>query len=98
MGSRSAKAVGASPTSIYLLTEKVDKTVGKAQKLEASPKGAVMEMLWCERCGTVVDPEGYTSMVATHVAQPTPKEMQQKMKEQMEQMTSQQAARAASGS
>ncbi len=34
-------------------------------------------------------------MVATHIAQPTPKEMQQKMKEQM---ASQQAARAASGS
>jgi hypothetical protein len=37
-------------------------------------------------------------MVATHIAQPTPKEMQQKMKEQMEQMkqmAGQQTARAA---
>jgi hypothetical protein len=34
-------------------------------------------------------------MVATHIAQPTPKEMQKKMKEQM---TAAPAARAASGS
>jgi PhnB protein len=54
-----------------------------------------MDMFWGDRCGTVVDPEGYIWMVATHIAQLTPKEMQQKMKEQM---TSQQAARAVSGS
>jgi PhnB protein len=95
MGSRSAKTVGASPTSLYLLTENADKAVAKAVKLGAAPKGPVMDMFWGDRCGTVVDPEGYTWMVATHIAQPTPKEMQQRMKEQMD---SQQAARAASGS
>src|SRR5712691_3806176 len=95
MGSRSAKTIGASPTSLYLLTENVDKVVAKAIKLGAALKGQVMDMFWGDRCGTVVDPEGYTRMVATHIAQPTPKEMQQKMKEQM---ASQQAARAASGS
>jgi PhnB protein len=92
MGSRSAKAIGASPTSLYLLTENVDKVVAKAVKLGATPKGAVMDMFWGDRCGAVVDPEGYIWMVATHIAEPTPKEMQQKMKEQM---VSQQAARAA---
>jgi len=95
MASRSAKSVGASPTSLYLLTENVDKTVAKAVKLGATPKGPVMDMFWGDRCGVVVDPEGYTWMVATHKAEPTPKEMQQKMKEQM---SSQQSAHAASGS
>ena len=95
MGGRSAKTIGASPTSLYLLTENVDKVVAKATKLGATPKGEVMDMFWGDRCGTVVDPEGYTWMVATHKAEPTPKEMQQKMKEQM---ASQPAARAASGS
>jgi uncharacterized glyoxalase superfamily protein PhnB len=92
MGSRSAKAIGASPTSLYLLTENVDKVVANAVKLGASPKGPVMDMFWGDRCGAVVDPEGYIWMVATHIAEPTPKEMQQQMKEQM---VSQQAARAA---
>ncbi len=95
MGSRSAKAVGASPTSLYLLTENVDKVVAKAIKLGGAAKGPVMDMFWGDRCGAVVDPEGYLWMVATHKAEPAPKEMQQKMKEQM---ASQQAARAASGS
>jgi PhnB protein len=93
MGSQSAKTIGASPTSLYLLTENVDKVVAKAIKLGASSKGPVLDMFWGDRCGTVVDPEGYIWMVATHIAQPTPGEMQQKMKEQM---ATAQAARAAS--
>jgi PhnB protein len=92
MGARSAKTVGASPASLYLLTENVDKVVAKAVKLGASPKGPVVDMFWGDRCGTLVDPEGYTWMVATHKAEPTPKEMNQKMKEQM----SSQRANAAS--
>jgi PhnB protein len=95
MGARSAKTIGASPASLYLLTENVDKTVAKALKLGASPKGQVMDMFWGDRTGTVVDPEGYSWMIATHKAEPTPKEMQKKMKEQM---SSQLAASAASGS
>src|SRR5260370_23373055 len=95
MGSRAAKTVGASPTSLYLLTENVDKTVAKAVKLGAALKGPVTDMFWGDRCGAIVDPEGYIWMVATHKAEPTPKEMQEKMNEQV---ASQQAARAASGS
>jgi PhnB protein len=83
MGSRSAKTVGASPASFYLLTENVDKVVEKAVKAGATPKGPVMDMFWGDRCGTVVDPEGYIWMVATHIAAPTPQEMKKKMKEQM---------------
>src|SRR5579872_5605186 len=80
MGGRSAKTLGASPVSLYLLTENADKTVAKALKLGASLKSPVMDMFWGDRTGTVADPEGYNWMVATHVAQPTPKEMQKKMK------------------
>jgi PhnB protein len=98
MGSRSAKTIGASPTSLYLLTENVDKVVAKALKLGAAPKGPVMDMFWGDRCGTVVDPDGYTWMVATHISEPTPQEMQKRMKEQMSAQpaaTSQELAAAA---
>lgn len=95
MGSRSAKTLGASPASLYLLTENAEKTVAKAVKLGAVLKWPVGDMFWGDRCGGVVDPEGYNWMIATHVAEPTPKEMQQKMKEQM---ASPQAASAANGS
>jgi PhnB protein len=83
MGNRSAKSLGASPVSLYVLTEDADKVVAKAVKLGATAKGPVMDMFWGDRSGTVVDPEGYTWMVATHIAEPTPQEMKKKMKEQM---------------
>jgi PhnB protein len=83
MGSRSAKTIGGSPSTLYLLTENADKVVAKAVKLGAELKGPVMDMFWGDRCGTVVDPDGYTWMVATHVAEPTPQEMKKSMKEQM---------------
>ncbi len=83
MGSRSAKTIGASPATLYLLTENADKVVAKAVKLGAAPKGPVMDMFWGDRVGTVVDPDGYTWMIATHMAEPTPQEMKKKMKEQM---------------
>ena len=44
MGCRSAKTIGASPATLYLLTEHVDKVVAKAVKLGAAPKGPVMDM------------------------------------------------------
>src|ERR1700741_1819670 len=75
MGRRSAKSVGASPASLYLYVENVDKVVKKATKLGATAQGPVMEMFWGARCGNVVDPDGYQVRVGTHQMQPTPKEM-----------------------
>lgn len=92
-GSRSAKTIGASPVTLYLTAENVDKVVAKAVKLGATPAGAVMDMFWGDRCGTIVDPDGNTWMVATHMAEPTIEEMKKKMTEQMRG----QAAGAASG-
>jgi PhnB protein len=93
---RSAKSLGASSVTMYILTDDVDKVVAKATKLGATLKGPVMDMFWGDRCGTVVDPDGYDWMIATHVAEPTPQEMNKAMKEMMKQMA--QAAPASSGS
>lgn len=64
MGFRSAKTAGASPTSPYVLTEDVDKVLANAVKLGATAKGQVMDMFWGDRCGTVVDPDGYIWMIS----------------------------------
>jgi PhnB protein len=82
MGAHSANSVGGSPATLYLITEDVDKVVAKALKLGAAPKGPVMDMFWGDRCGTISDPDGYTWMIATHKAEPTPQEMKKAMKEQ----------------
>ena len=85
MGARSAKTLGGSPVTLYLLTENADKVVAKAVKLGATQKGPVMDMFWGDRSGTIVDPEGNSWMISTHIAEPTPKEMAKKMKEMMSQ-------------
>lgn len=91
MGTRSAKSVGASPATLYLYVDNVDKVVGKATKLGATALSPVMDMFWGDRCGTVVDPDGYNWMVGTHKADPSAKEM----KKAMEEMKKQQAAATA---
>jgi len=85
MGKRTARNVGASPASLFVYVENVDKVVDKATKLGATSKGPVMDMFWGDRCGTIVDPDGYTWMVGTHKAEPTAKEMKEKMLEMMRQ-------------
>jgi PhnB protein len=94
-GMRSAKTVGASPASLYLYVENVDKTVAKAVGLGATTQGQIMDMFWGDRCGTVVDPDGYTWMVGTHQAEPTTQEMKKKMAEQIGQQPASAATVAA---
>ena len=81
-GMRSAKTVGASPASLFLYVENVDKTVAKAAGLGATIKGQATDMFWGDRCGMLVDPDGYGWMVGTHKAEPTTQEMKKKMAEQ----------------
>ncbi len=78
-GARSAKTIGSSPASLYVMVENADKAFAKAVKAGAKPAMPVTDMFWGDRCGTVIDPEGYTWMVSTHVANPTPKEMKAAM-------------------
>jgi PhnB protein len=82
-GARTAKTIGATPATLYVMAENVDQVVAKAIKLGATPMGPVMDMFWGDRCGSVIDPDGNPWMVGTHIAEPTPQEMKKKMKEQM---------------
>jgi PhnB protein len=83
MGRRTAKSIGASPAGLYIYVGNVDKVVAKAISLGATGQGPVMDMFWGDRCGTLVDPDGYAWMVGTHKAEPTTKEMKEKMLEQL---------------
>ena len=57
----------------------------------------VTDMFWGDRCGSLIDPDGYCWSVATHIAEPTPRERAKMMKEQMAAMKPPESA-AASGS
>ena len=85
MGTRTAKTLGGSPAGLYIYVEDVDKIVAKAVKLGATASGPVMDMFWGDRCGTIVDANGYSWMIGTHKAEPSAKEMKTKMLEMMRQ-------------
>jgi uncharacterized glyoxalase superfamily protein PhnB len=95
MGRRTAKSVGASPATLYIYVENVDKVIDKVTKLGATSQGPVMDMFWGDRCGTIVDPDGYSWMVGTHKAEPTAKEMKKGMQEMMKAMKQQPEGAAA---
>ena len=86
LGKRTAKTLGGSPAALYVYVENVDKVVAKANGLGATAQGPVMDMFWGDRCGTLVDPDGYTWMIGTHKAEPSATEMKKKMLEQIEHM------------
>ena len=82
-GMRSAKTIGGSPATLFLTVEDVDKVFAKAIKAGATVAWPVMDMFWGDRCGTLIDPDGHSWMLGTHVAEPTPEEMKKKMAEMM---------------
>jgi len=85
MGTRSAKTLGGSPVTLYLTAENVDKVVATAVKLGATLKAPIMDMFWGDRSGTIVDPDGNSWMIGTHISEPTPQEMKKAMKKMMSQ-------------
>ena len=95
LGKRSAKTLGSSPASLFLYVENVDKVVAKAASLGATAQGQVTDMFWGDRCGMVVDPDGYGWMVGTHKAEPSTREMKKKMAEQVGQQPAGAATEAA---
>ncbi len=74
---KSAETVGASPVSFYIYLENVDEAFATAVAAGAHSLMPVQKMFWGDRVGTVLDPFGYTWMLATHVKDLTPQEMQE---------------------
>jgi len=92
--SKSPQTLGGSPVSIFLYVEDVNSLFNQAVNAGARGEMPPQDMFWGDRCGNIVDQDGYKWMISTHIAEPTPQEMKRKMKEQMSAM----AAAAASGS
>lgn len=70
---------GPSPVTLYIFVENVDSTVQKAVATGGKVMMPVADMFWGDRCGVVVDPDGHSWMIATHVKNMTPEEMMQAM-------------------
>ena len=73
---KSAETMGGSPVGFYLYVENVDAAFTKVVEAGAEVRMPVEDMFWGDRVGTVQDPFGYNWMLATHVRDLTPQEME----------------------
>jgi len=66
---------GPSPVTIYAYVEDVDGAATRAGNLGGKVMQAPADMFWGDRCAIIIDPEGHSWMLATHVRDVPPEEM-----------------------
>jgi len=84
----SAKTLGNTPSTLYLLVEDVDKVAKQAASAGATLLQPPTDMFWGDRTAMLVDSDGNKWMVATHKSEPTPAQMEAEMKKMAAQMPS----------
>jgi PhnB protein len=57
----------------------VDATFSQAVEAGATATMPVADMFWGDRYGKLVDPFGHQWSIATHIEDPTPEQMQERM-------------------
>jgi PhnB protein len=93
--SLSARSIGNTPVTLYILVENADEVLAKAVAAGGTVLMPAMDMFWGDRCGLIGDLEGNKWMIATHKSEPTEAEMAAAMRQMLEQAP--QAAGAAAG-
>jgi PhnB protein len=79
-GHASAATVGGTPVSLYVYLPDVDRVVEKAKAEGAKILKPVEDQFYGDRNGFLQDPFGHLWMVATHIEDVGPKEMEERMK------------------
>ena len=89
MGGNTPKDHGGSPASLWIYVPDCDALFNRALKAGAKVApggmGEMADQFWGDRCGTVVDPEGYRWTIATRKEDLTPAEMKKRQDEWMKQ-------------
>jgi uncharacterized glyoxalase superfamily protein PhnB len=87
MGGKGPKAIGGSPSSLWVYVEDADalfsRAVAAGAQITPGPMGAMADQFWGDRCGMFTDPHGYVWTIATHKEDLTPQEIQQRQAEWM---------------
>ena len=87
-GSDSPDKLGATTCMMNIYVPDADATMKQAEAAGATIAMPAMDMFWGDRYGMVADPFGHFWGILTHVADPTPEEMERGQKEFMAQMAS----------
>jgi PhnB protein len=94
-GGKSLKAIGGSPTSLWVYVEDCDSLYNRAKaagaKVADGPMGALQDQFWGDRTGTLIDPEGYIWTIATHKEDLSPDEMKKRQDDWMASFATQEA-------
>jgi uncharacterized glyoxalase superfamily protein PhnB len=76
-GCKSAETLGSSPISLFVYVPDVDAMFKQALAAGGTVAMPVADMFWGDRCGSLKDPFGYSWMIATHIRDLTPEEIQE---------------------
>jgi PhnB protein len=94
MGAKGPKALGGSPTSLWIYVDDADslftRAVTAGARVADGPMGKMSDQFWGDRCGTFIDPAGYRWTIATRKEELTPEEMKQRQDEFMKNFAAQQ--------
>ena len=81
MNLRGPKSRGGPTASLMVYVDDVDAMFKRAVTAGATVERDVEKQFWGDRTGTVVDPYGHRWMLATHVEEVPPEEMERRMAE-----------------
>ena len=88
-GGKSPKTLGGSPIGLWIYVEDADAVFNRALAAGATvapgPMGQLQDQFWGDRCGTLIDPEGYNWTIATRKEDLTPEEINKRMEDVMKQ-------------
>jgi PhnB protein len=80
IGHKSPKTLGGSPVGLMVYVPDVDTTLVKAQELGARITQPIENKFYGDRSATISDPFGHTWMIATHIEDVPPEEMERRAK------------------
>ena len=83
METRGPKALGGSPVGLMLYMPDVDKVFNRALAAGAKETRPVKNQFYGDRSGNLEDPFGHKWIIATHIEEVPPKEMEKRMKAAM---------------
>ena len=82
-GSVGPNKMGGSPVTIHLSVEDVDTVWKNAVAAGAEITMPLADQFWGDRYGSLKDPFGHKWSMSTHIADPTPEEMEEAMQKAM---------------
>jgi PhnB protein len=77
---RTPKELGGTSVSVFMYVEDVDAVVRQAVDAGATIAMEVADQFWGDRMGSLMDPFGHSWVIATHVEDVSPEEMEERTK------------------